>query len=192
VAYGSGENQKGTVRAQSGPEKGTQRYIYKSIDKSIDNIYCASVSEDATKTTQEVWVSTKKRKLEGKPLEAFKQFWDVFGYPKGRANAIDAWLDIPDMTATMVRDIVGAAKRTANERPILVEKKLTPIYAQGWLSQRRWEDQTHETNTPGPACSTGRPPSRAEGTYNKNQPAIRPNSPYSGTLGNDDLFDVPT
>jgi hypothetical protein len=41
-------------------------------------------------------------------LEAFKAFWQAFAYKKGRAEAIDAWLDIPKLTNEIVRQIISA------------------------------------------------------------------------------------
>lgn len=96
-----------------------------------------SASDDAV---SEYWLSKKKRKLEGKRLEAFKKFWTAFNYPKGRAEAIDSWLDIPEMTAKLVDTIIAAATREATERPQQQLSGKTPKMAQGWLTARRWED----------------------------------------------------
>jgi hypothetical protein len=89
----------------------------------------------------EAWISHKKRKLTGKRLEAFKLVWEAFGYKKGRAGAIDAFLDIPSMTDGMVSEICAAAKVANIERSAIIAKGSTPIFLQGWISGRRWEDE---------------------------------------------------
>jgi hypothetical protein len=89
----------------------------------------------------EFWLSKKKKKLSGKRLEAFKRFWKAFNYPKDRSSAIDAWMNIPELTNSLVDKIVSAAYLTASERPYLIENKMTPKMAQGWITARRWEDE---------------------------------------------------
>lgn len=93
--------------------------------------------------------SKKKRKITGKRLASFNLFWDAFNYKKGKAEAVDAWLDIPGMTGAMVCKIVAAAKREADVRPAQLAAKRTPKMAQGWLSGRRWEDEHCELTRKG-------------------------------------------
>jgi len=87
------------------------------------------------------WISKKRRKIEGKRLESFILFWEAFDYKKGRAEAIDAWLDIPQLTMTLVANIVEAAKNEAKGRSELIRQSLIPKMAQGWITARRWEDE---------------------------------------------------
>lgn len=98
-----------------------------------------SASGDAGQSDD--WVSKRKRKLVGKRLDAFKRFWLAFDLKRGRAEAIDAWLDIPQLTTAMVDRIVVAAEREALARPDLLRQGRTPKWAQGWLAARRWEDE---------------------------------------------------
>ena len=116
-----------------------------STNESTTNLpeYSASAPPDAAHTPVSepaVYLTKKKRKLEGKRLLAFTRFWRAFNYAKGKAEAADAWLDIPTMTEALVTVIVTAAEREAASRPHLVAKGGTPKYAQGWLTARRWED----------------------------------------------------
>jgi phage replication O-like protein O len=76
--------------------------------------------------------------------EAFEQFWQTFGYKKGRAKAEEAFAreyakakGSPDWLQTVMQ----AAAKEAQRRPHLIADGQTPIYAQGWLSQRRYEDE---------------------------------------------------
>lgn len=75
---------------------------------------------------------------------AFADFWQTFGNKKGKADAKAAFLreyakagGSADWLAAVMR---GAAKE-AQRRPHLIADGQTPIYAQGWLSQRRYEDE---------------------------------------------------
>lgn len=97
-----------------------------------------SASGDAE---QEFFLTKKKKRLAGKRLETFNQFWDAFAYKRGKAEAADAWLDLPSMTMSTVGEIVAAAKMEAENRHKLEASGKTPKMAQGWLSGRRWEDE---------------------------------------------------
>lgn len=92
---------------------------------------------------KDFYLTKKKRKLTGKRLEAFKQFWTIFNYKHAKAEAADAWLDIPMLTDQIVSDILTAAEAEAKRRPSLIDRGRSPIYPQGWLSGRRWEDEAY-------------------------------------------------
>lgn len=96
----------------------------------------SSASGDAAR----VFVTKKKRKLKGRQLEMFERFWTVFDHKKDKAQAADAWFDL-HVTETLFSAIVLGAEATARERPDAIKAGRTPIYAQGWLSGRRWEDE---------------------------------------------------
>lgn len=83
----------------------------------------------------------KRKKLEGKRKASFEKFWEVFAYKKGRAEAIDAWAAIPQLTDALMEQILSAARKEAERRPEVVSAGRTPIYAQGWITGRRWEDE---------------------------------------------------
>jgi hypothetical protein len=105
-------------------------------------------SSDDEDSGSEIFISKKKRKLEGKRLETFKLFWEAFDFKKGRADAIDSWLDIPQLTGSLVQTIVEAAKREAKDRPEIIRQGRTPIWPQGWITGRRWEDEPQTTKQP--------------------------------------------
>lgn len=89
----------------------------------------------------ECLVTKKGRKLTGKRLIAFNEFWEAFDYKKGKAEAADAWHDILNLTPTLAAEIVAAAGREAAVRPGQILNGKTPKMAQGWLTARRWEDE---------------------------------------------------
>lgn len=97
---------------------------------------------------EHVYFSKKKRKLSGKRLDSFLKFWHDFDYRKDKASAADSWLDIPQLTDSLVEEICRSARKEASERQQKIDKGLTPIYAQGWLSARRWEDQDNTQKKP--------------------------------------------
>lgn len=76
---------------------------------------------------------------------AFGEFWDAFSYKNGRAKAEKAFVAL--LTASADREatlsaVMTAARKEAARRPFLVAKGATPMYAQGWLTQRRFEDES--------------------------------------------------
>ena len=87
----------------------------------------------------EVAYRTKKgRPLKGEQLEWFGQFWKAFAKTDGKAEAADAWLDLK-VTSETLPDILKGARAEAESRKALIAAGLTPKFAQGWLSGRRWE-----------------------------------------------------
>lgn len=91
------------------------------------------------------------RYLTGKRLQAFERFWRAFAFAKGKAEAADAWLDIPLLTDALVEHICHAAQCEARERAVIEAKGGAPKWAQGWLNARRWEDYP----PPGAQARTG-------------------------------------
>lgn len=85
-------------------------------------------------------VAKSGRGLSGKQLADFERFWTDFGLSRGKAEAADAWLDIPDMTDALVARICEAAREEAADRPRLEGRGQKPKLARGWLLSRRWED----------------------------------------------------
>ena len=83
-------------------------------------------------------------KLWGRSLKAFKLFWKTFNYPHGRAATIDPWVKLvgngDDIDEKLALEIIAGAKTEASDRVEILERKGTPIWAQGWLTARRWED----------------------------------------------------
>lgn len=97
---------------------------------------------------QRHYVTKRGRYLTGKRLESFEQFWPAFAYARGKAEAADAWLDIPNLTGSLVARICDAARQEAANRPQFEARGGTPKWAQGWLSGRRWEDYAPEEPPP--------------------------------------------
>lgn len=95
----------------------------------------------APQAMQDEYVSKKGRKLTGELLQNFERFWKAFDYRKGRAEAADAWWMLKPKGET-VEVIIRAAEYEAKRRRQQLEAGLTPKMAQGWLSGRRWEDET--------------------------------------------------
>lgn len=101
--------------------------------------------KNAGSTTQ-AYVTFKKRRMNNAHLKAFDQFWEAFGYKKDRSRAADAWLDIDwpedsESKNVLFARIIKAAKTESSDRRFLFEQRKTPIYPEGWISHRRWEDE---------------------------------------------------
>lgn len=89
--------------------------------------------------TPPFYQTKKNRKLQGQKLDDFYLFWEAFNYRKGKASAADSWIDV--YSPSILDQIIAAAKLEAAKRQSLVDQGRTPIYPQGWLSGRRWEDE---------------------------------------------------
>jgi len=87
-------------------------------------------------------LTKRKRKLTGKKLMAFELFWAAFDYKKDRASAADAWFDL-ELDDDLLDTILRSAKTAAMLRPQEIAAGKTPIYPQGWLTGRRWEDEVY-------------------------------------------------
>jgi len=96
---------------------------------------------------QEVYITKKGKQLTNKRLSTFLQFWDSFGYKKGKAESADAWLSIPMLTDSLVDQICSAAKIENDNREELKVNGKTPKMAEGWLSGRRWEDEEYQKSS---------------------------------------------
>ena len=86
------------------------------------------------------YLTKKGKKLRDPQLKAFNIFWRIFNYPKGKADAADAWLDLK-VDNNLFQSIITGAKKEADRRPTLLDKGQTPIMAQGYLHSRRFEDK---------------------------------------------------
>lgn len=116
-----------------------------SVSGNVKKNSTSTASGDAE--TSDSLVAKSKRRITGKRLETFLRFWESFAYKRDRASAIDAWLDIPQLTNSLVDQICNAATREARARPSMVADGRTPKMAQGWLSARRWEDEVFDLPT---------------------------------------------
>lgn len=96
--------------------------------------------KSATPPDEPHYQAKSGRYLTGKRLESFTRFWDAFAFAKGKSEAADAWLNIPELTDRLVDRICDAARQEAQERDRITQKGGTPKWAQGWISGRRWED----------------------------------------------------
>ncbi|WP_413832639.1 hypothetical protein [Desulfobacula sp.] len=103
----------------------------------------ADSDESASRSSKKIYTTKSGKKLTGKRLETFNQFWSAFDYKHGKAPAADSWLKIPSLTEAMVKEIIAAAKIEASRRPALIKTEGSPKWAQGWLTERRWEDEAY-------------------------------------------------
>lgn len=87
-------------------------------------------------------------------LKEFELFWDTFADKRGRAPAIKSWKAIKGMNTDLIGQIIAGAKRYADHRVALIESKGTPKMAQGWLTDRRWEDEFVTTSQQKKTCET--------------------------------------
>ena len=123
----------------------------------------SSSGDEAGAKVADFFVTKKKKKMTGPRLDSFLQFWEVFNYKSGKAEAADAWLEIPLLNKAVVSQILSAAKVEAQDRDAVRTVGKTPKMAQGWISGRRWEDEAMTTSTPSPEDKlTTMDPAKAE------------------------------
>lgn len=134
------DNKRTTSEHQSDTNKNVKHRRTKE-QKDKENIPHADGVTDHVQGDDPFYLTKKKRKLQGKRLVTFNRFWDAFAYPKGKAEAADAWLDIPTLTDALVDTIVTAAETEAANRASVLANGQTPKWAQGWITGRRWEDK---------------------------------------------------
>jgi len=67
----------------------------------------------------------------------FDRFYQVYGVLKGKQRAAARWAELAPDAALAQRIIKAAAQDAATPRPADAVRK----YPEGWLSERRWEDQ---------------------------------------------------
>lgn len=75
----------------------------------------------------------------------FLLFWDAFDYKKGKGGAESSWKKIKGYSPELVKTIISAAIKEAASRPVIIAQGRTPKMAQGWLTEKRWEDDHTET-----------------------------------------------
>lgn len=108
-----------------------------------DNVISKEIINNNTSSNdeEEVYITSKKKVLKGKRLITFNKFWEIFNYKKGKAEAAQAWYDIPQLTDKLCDQIYESAKNESEARQKMFELGKTPKMAQGWLTSKRWEDQ---------------------------------------------------
>ena len=73
--------------------------------------------------------------------EQFALFWDAFDDKRSRERAWTAWRKIKGLDRKLAGEIIAGAKRYALQRKAIQARNGTPKMAEGWLNDRRWEDE---------------------------------------------------
>lgn len=76
----------------------------------------------------------------------FELFWNAFADKRSKKPAQKSWDQILNLTDELCDKIIEGAKQYAIERKNILAKNGTPKMAQGWLTDRRWEDEIQEEN----------------------------------------------
>jgi hypothetical protein len=146
------------------PENGTQNLSVEPItepeeiftappEQSTDDEAAPADAVDGTPVPEpdpddDFYLTKNRKKLRGELLDRFNRFWEAYDYRKGKAEAADAWLakvpwtKSPEQNNALLARILVAAEFEALQRPAKVAIGTTPIYPEGWLSGRRWEDES--------------------------------------------------
>lgn len=115
--------------------------IGSSKEKNLKN-NCSFSEDDAEVPDEPGTLRGRKFKISGRRATAFLMFWEAFDHKVGKAQAIDAWAQIPTLNNKLMEKILAAARHYAQvERPAILARGGTPKWAQGWINDRRWEDE---------------------------------------------------
>ena len=116
-----------------------------SKERNLKN-NCSFSEDDAEVPDEPGTLRGRKYKISGRRAAAFELFWEAFGHKVGRAQAIDAWYLIPTLNNKLMEKILAAARHYAQvERPAILARGGTPKWPQGWINDRRWEDECQVT-----------------------------------------------
>jgi len=134
---------KDSKRTVKGQQKDSKRYT--TIEpKPKPNKKEISDSTESAPLKLDFYKTKTGKKLIGKRLSSFNNFWETFNFKQGKATAADSWYNIQTLTNQILEQILIAAKIESDRRPELISKGSTPKWAQGWLSDRRWEDEIYQ------------------------------------------------
>ena len=78
---------------------------------------------------------------------SFDSFWDAYGLKRDRIAAERAWKRLS------AKDRKAAFDGVARYREDCRQRGISMMYAQGYLSHRRWEDEPTEGDVPSPALA---------------------------------------
>ena len=109
------------------------------LSEALKVAYQKGWLEDYTPPKPKAASKKKTKQITDEDEKRFEIFWKTFNYKKGKANARDAWMNI-EMDDELFERIIKAAMREASNRWEIEKKGSTPIWAQGWLNQKRWID----------------------------------------------------
>jgi hypothetical protein len=142
----SGRKKQASDGAKGGKKKAEN--LRKNKDISSHPTESASVTIASSRSSSSNRSSSKDLKTfcasTDDALHQFDTFWNVFNYKKGKGGALKSWNQIK-LTEHLFNTILNGAAREAQNRPIIISKGNTPKMAQGWLTEKRWEDEHEET-----------------------------------------------
>ncbi|SHO52880.1 helix-turn-helix domain-containing protein [Desulfopila aestuarii] len=126
------------------------------LRESDKNILCDCDHTSLQKTTSKSAPvgAERTQKAANFCTQSFDAFWDAFADKRGRTPAWNAWRKIKGLNRELAGKIIAGAKRYAEQRPVILARNGTPKMAQGWLNDRRWEDEGEAiAATAGPVMS---------------------------------------
>ncbi|RLW53906.1 MAG: hypothetical protein B6D76_09440 [gamma proteobacterium symbiont of Stewartia floridana] len=131
----------------------TEESPEQGIEQGNNMISASADAVPSNEGVEEPYITKRKRKLNGNQLNWFLQFWSAFDFKKGKTAAADAWIDA-GVTEELLPIIIAAAKREAQTRTKPGEKGKAPKWGQGWLTERRWEDEAYTVSIMSDSTST--------------------------------------
>lgn len=136
---------------------GRKRILKSNIAKGFDQLVVDKVATQPELFQTEMerkasakpvgdFIDTKKGKLTGRRLEAFKELWEAFKFKNGKTSAAGAWMELcnkTEVTKPIYLQILKCCKLEALRRDDKKDGE-TPKWFQGWITERRWEDEVYK------------------------------------------------
>jgi hypothetical protein len=132
--YQNMENQRKTSEK---PAKNQRKTSEKPAESAI-----ILKNEKNVKNEKNINNNTSKTLAQAR-LQKFEIFWDTFDYKKGRGGAEKSWHKLGNIDEFLFAKILRGAEAEARGRPLIISKGLTPKMAQGWITDKRWEDEVN-------------------------------------------------
>jgi len=110
--------------------------LYKDIQNTTDRQRTGNGQATDTKYKEQ----EQEEEKNGANEVDFNTFWNAFNDKRGKAPAKVAFNKAKKTTP--VSEIIKGAKIYTAHRKTILSKGGTPKMAQGWLTDRRWEDET--------------------------------------------------
>ena len=108
------------------------------------------IQSESNLTPERKFTAANGKILKGDVLKRFEEFLEAFGSTAGKAPAANSWLKIDSakkpVDEALFAKIIAGAKRYDALRPSIKQRGSTAKMAQGWLTDRRWDDEDTSGN----------------------------------------------
>ena len=102
-----------------------------------------AVKQQKAKDKSKTWYA----ELSDNQRKYFDLFWSAYNYKFARNKAARRWFELGELSDSEYQHIIYAASIEAQDRANKKAQGITPIYAQGWLEDKRFTDVPAKQDT---------------------------------------------